>query len=284
MTDAPNAAQAEYWNAVAGSTWAALQDPLDAQLEPIGLEAMAVLAPAEGEHILDIGCGAGATALELAWRIDPEGSVTGVDISAPLLEVARRRARDAGYEQVKFVQADAQTHAFEKARFDAAFSRFGVMFFADPAAAFANIRGAVRPGGRLAFACWRPFAENPWMSAPMEAALRKLPPQPTAPPQDPNAPGPFAFADQARVRGILEAAGWRNVRHRPLDLKIGGRSLQESIDTALRVGPLGALLRDQPDKAPVVIEILREEFQRHLTPDGVRMASAVWIVTADNPA
>jgi SAM-dependent methyltransferase len=285
MTDAEpstaNAGQAAYWNAAAGETWAALQDALDRQIEPLGLRAMEALAPAAGERVLDIGCGCGQTTLALAQRVGPQGSVLAVDISRPMLAVARRRAADQGLSQVSLIEADAQTHAFAPGGQDAAFSRFGVMFFEDPTGAFANIRKALRPGGRLAFVCWRPFAENPWMGLPMSAALQHLPEPP--PPPDPLAPGPFAFADPDRVRAILAGAGFADVGIEPYDRLIGAGDLDQAVEVALKVGPLGALLRDQPDKAPLVVGAIRAALAEHLTPEGVRLPSASWIVQARGP-
>jgi ubiquinone/menaquinone biosynthesis C-methylase UbiE len=200
MTEAPNAAQAEFWNQTAGTTWVQLQDQLDRQIEGVGLEAMRALSPGPGECVLDVGCGCGQTTLELAARVGETGAVTGVDISTPMLEVARARPVPVGAARPQFRELDVQTGDLGRAAFDAAFSRFGVMFFAGPAAAFTNIRAALRPGGRLAFVGWRSVAENPMMSAPVAAAAPFLPPMP---PSDPTAPGPFAFADSDRVRGIL---------------------------------------------------------------------------------
>ncbi|MFM8754728.1 MAG: class I SAM-dependent methyltransferase, partial [Phenylobacterium sp.] len=166
---AANEAQEAYWNDLAGRTWAALQDRIDRQIRPLGLAAMDRLAPSPGETVLDIGCGCGDTSLELARRVGPEGEVLGLDISGLMLEVARRRAAEAGASALEFRQADAQVAALPGGR-DAVFSRFGVMFFADPPAAFANLRRALRPGGRLGFVCWRPLAENLWMRLPAETA------------------------------------------------------------------------------------------------------------------
>jgi len=194
-----NAAQIEYWNAIAGETWAQFQESLDRQIEPLGLAAMDVLGPGEGEHIIDIGCGCGQTSLTLAARVGPTGSVVGVDISKPMLDVALRRPRPATL-QVTFRKLDAQTGDLGSGRFDAAFSRFGVMFFGDPVAAFANIRASLKLGCRLAFVCWRPLSENLWMQAPLQAALPFIPP---VAPSGPTAPGPFAFADAGRVRSML---------------------------------------------------------------------------------
>ena len=275
MTDAPNAQQITYWNEAAGPTWADLQGPLDRQLAPLGRAAMAALAPRPGERVLDIGCGAGGTSLQLAQAIAPGGDVTGVDISRPLLEVARQRA--SGIARLSFVEADAQTYPFETAGFDAVFSRFGVMFFADPVAAFANIRRALKPGGRLAFVCWRAPAENPIMTLPMAAALAHLPPP--APPE-PGAPGPFAFADPERVRTLLGAAGFADIALTPHNEKIGGGDLDTVLSLALKVGPLGAMLREHPDQRDTVIASVRAALAAHNGPDGVKLDSATWIVTA----
>jgi SAM-dependent methyltransferase len=275
----PNAAQAAYWNEIAGRSWAEFQEGLDRQVEPLGLRAMAALAPAPGERILDIGCGAGQTSLKLAQAVGAGGEVLGVDISEPLLAVARRRI--AGTPGIEVLQADAQTFAFAPAAFDAAFSRFGVMFFADPAAAFANILRALKPGGRLAFVCWRTPAENPIMRLPMEAA-GSLVPAPA--PSEPGAPGPFAFADPDRVRGILASAGYTSVEVAAHDEKVGSGDLQTALALALRIGPLGAILRENPGLREAAAPRVRAALAEHDGPDGPMLDAAVWIVTARSPA
>ena len=278
MTTTPaNPDQAAYWNAGAGETWASLQDRLDHQLEPLGQRAMATLAPTPGERILDIGCGSGQTSLALAQAVSPAGSVLGVDISHPLLEVAQGRVADL--TNLAFQEADAQVAPFEAAKFDAAFSRFGVMFFADPPAAFANIRRALKPGGRLAFVCWRAPAENPFMTLPMAAAAGLLPPSPPVA-TDPHAPGPFAFADAERVRTILASAGFTDIAITGHDQKIGSGDLDQTLTVALKVGPLGAVLREHPDQRVAVIAAVRQALAQHDGPDGVKIACATWIVSA----
>jgi SAM-dependent methyltransferase len=276
---AGNAAQIEFWNASAGETWAAFQTQLDRQLEPLGAEAMRVLAAAPGERILDIGCGCGHTAFALAEHVGASGSVLGIDISEPMLAVAAQRPPAAGGAAPRFKLADAQAEDFAEPAFDAVFSRFGVMFFSDPVAAFANIRSALRPGGRLAFVCWRPLAENPWMHAPMDAARPVLPP---LPPSDPTAPGPFAFADAERVRAILSESGFSSVRITPFDARIGSGDLDETMALMARVGPLGAALRENPDRADAVMNLVRSAMATYVTPKGVLMPAAVWIVSALN--
>jgi SAM-dependent methyltransferase len=277
-----NDAQIDYWNTSAGETWVRHQQQLDRQLEVLGLEAMRVLAPATGEHIVDIGCGCGETTLELSAYVGPSGAVVGVDISEPMLEVARRRDPPAGVVRPAFRNLDAQTADLRasdlgQAAFDGAFSRFGVMFFADPVAAFANIRGALKPGGRLAFVCWRAFQDNPWMREPMAAAAPLLPP---LPPVDPTAPGPFAFADDGRVRAILTDAGFTSVAIDPFDANIGGGSVEQTVNLTMQVGPLGRILREIPHMADAVVGAVHAAIQPYDTPRGVLMPAAVWIVRA----
>jgi SAM-dependent methyltransferase len=275
---APNADQTTYWNEQGGLTWAELSALLDRQIEGVGRRAMEALAPRPGERLLDVGCGCGQTTLALAARVSPGGDVIGLDISRPMLEVARRRAAQDGVANIRFLEADAQTTAFEPAAFDGVYSRFGVMFFADPEAAFRNLLGALKPGGRLGFVCWRSLAENPWMTAPLAAAAAHMPPGP--PPSDPDAPGPFAFADAERGRRILAAAGFTDIELTPVQAPIGGNSLPDSVTVALRVGPLGARLRENPELRPKVVEAVRDALAPSLRDGEVWMAGAVWVVTA----
>jgi len=277
--NAANAAQIDYWNAVAGQTWVQFQAQLDRQIAPLGHAAQRALAVEAGERVLDIGCGCGQSTLELAAAVGVDGAVTGVDISNPMLVVARGRPIPPSSAAPVFREIDAQSGDIGEGVFDAAFSRFGVMFFSDPAAAFANIRSALRPGGRLAFVCWRAFQENPWMREPMEAARPLLPPQP---PIDPLAPGPFAFADPGRMVSILALAGFGSVSVERFDMRIGGSSVEQTLDLTFRVGPLGAALRDQPGLAESVADAIRPVLEAYDTAGGVLMPAAVWIVQARN--
>jgi SAM-dependent methyltransferase len=269
-----NAEQIEYWNSAAADIWVAQQERLDRQLDPLGRAALRALAPRPGEQILDVGCGSGQTTLQLADAVGPGGRVVGVDISSQLLAAARRRNERA---QVAFERADAQTHAFDQP-FDAIYSRFGVMFFADPVAAFANLRRALKPGGRMAFVCWRAEAANPLMTVPMAAAAKHLPPLP--PPQDPESPGPFAFADSARLARILEAAGFGAVSIAPHDEPIGGNDRAATLELALQIGPLGRYLREHPGRHTAVIDAVRDAIEPFIVDGVARIPSATWIVTA----
>jgi SAM-dependent methyltransferase len=277
QTSSSNIAQIEYWNTKAGETWAKFQEALDRQIQTLGLAAMDTLRPEKGEHIIDIGCGCGQTSLDLGSRVGAAGLVVGVDISKPMLEVALRRPRPAPNLRVTFKQLDAQSDDLGDGCFDAAFSRFGVMFFSDPVVAFANIRRSLNPSGRLVFVCWRPLNQNPWMREPLDAALPLLPP---IAPFDPMAPGPFAFADAGRVQSILDEARFGSVKVGPFDAAIGGANLEQTLQLALNVGPLAAALRESPERAETVANAVRDVLSKYATPNGVLMPAAVWIVSA----
>jgi SAM-dependent methyltransferase len=273
-----NAEQIEYWNGSAAETWVAQQERLDRQLDPLGRAALRALALRRGESVLDVGCGSGQTTLQIASAVGSGGRVLGIDISTPLLAAAQRRNPPA---HVRFERADAQTHAFD-APFDAIYSRFGVMFFADPVAAFANLRRALKPGGRLAFVCWRAEAANPIMTVPMAAASRFLPPPP--PPADPHAPGPFAFADRRRLADVLDAAGFDPVAITPHDEPIGGNDRAGTVELALQVGPLGRQLRERPERRSAVIDAVRDAIEPFIVDGIAQIPSATWIVTATRGA
>lgn len=284
MNDAPNAAQAAFWNTVAARSWVDLHEDLDRQFAPLSAPALAVLAPRPGQRILDIGCGCGANTLEIAARIAPGGKAVGVDISAPMLSRARELAAARRLDNIAFVEADAQIADLaagaegDPAAFDAAFSRFGVMFFDDPVAAFDNIRRSMKPGAPLVFVCWRKPDENPVLLAPYRAAIDAFPVKP--PKSDPLAPGPFAFSDARRITQILTDASFNHIAIRPHDEKVGGQPFDKALEQALSIGPLAGLLREQPEVRDVARDRVAQVLRQHETPDGVWLDAAVWVVSA----
>lgn len=270
------------WTGASGDNWVLHQQRLDLMLQAFGDAAMAAAEIAAGEHILDIGCGAGATSFALAAKAGPDGEVLGVDISPQL--IARAEADTPAGSPVAFRLADAATAALPPAGFDLLFSRFGVMFFDDPAAAFAHMRAALQPGGRLAFACWRAPAENDWVRLPM-AAIRDLVAPAAA---DPLAPGPFAFADPARIEAILSAAGFGDIAVAPFDATIPygegatrDAAIDDALNLALAVGPLSRALAGQGDdicaKAAAAV---RAAFAQQPGETSILIDGAAWIVTA----
>jgi SAM-dependent methyltransferase len=273
----PNAQQIEYWNGAPGERWARLQEKIDLHMEAITEAVLCRAAPQEGERVLDLGCGCGTTTFLLAFRAGREGSAAGLDISQPMLSVARARAM-AQNADVPFVEGDASVYDFQSV-FDLVFSRFGVMFFADPVSAFANIRKALAPGGRLVFVCWRRLSENVWAAAPMEAAVHLLPPQE---PVDPAAPGPFAFADCERLRAILANANYSQIEIEPFDCTINmGATLEEAAAEVLNVGPLARIANDLDEEMRDRIRgVVADAYAPYVSAAGVTPPGACWIVRA----
>ncbi|MFX1676516.1 class I SAM-dependent methyltransferase [Paraburkholderia sp. A2WS-5] len=282
-----NAYQVADWNGQSGERWVANQARLDAMVAVFGHAAIEAAAPMTGEHVLDVGCGAGASSLALAACVGAGGQVLGVDISEPL--ISRARALVPQDTPVLFQVADASSAELPEGAFDILFSRFGVMFFDDPTAAFAHMRRALRPGGRVAFVCWRGAAENDWVRLPM-GALKGIVPPSALP--DPEAPGPFSFGDRGRVARILTAAGFTDIAIAPFDASVPfgeGETRDAAIDDAvkmtLEVGPLSRALADQPDDIRArASAAVRAAFAGLPGERSVMINGAAWIVMARNPA
>jgi SAM-dependent methyltransferase len=274
-----NADQIAYWNGPAGQRWADRQAAQDILLGPVADLVIDRAKPKPGEQVIDIGCGSGVTTIGFARKVAPSGHALGVDISGPML--ARARASAPKDLPVDFVLADATIYPFEPASFDLLVSRFGVMFFADPIVSFANMRKALKPSGRLAFACWREPRENPWMMAPLMAVYKHVP---KLPPQGPEDPGPFAFASEARVHRILGGAGFTGIAMEAcplsMDIAIGG-GLDAAVQGALEIGPTHRALEGQPAEVrDAAINSLREALAPLAKGDAVLLPGSVWIVTA----
>ena len=280
-----NSAQIAEWNGPLGDRWATQQAEMDALTAPYGQDALNAAAARPGERAIDVGCGCGDTSLALARAVGPAGAVFGVDISRNMLEVARRRAADAGLSHLAFTEADASSASLPQ-DLDLIFSRFGVMFFAEPVAAFAHMRGALKPdaqkaGGRLAFVCWRAARDNPWAFVPVAAARQATGIQPANP--DPHAPGPFAFADDARLRGILTGAGFADVAITPFEhLMPMGANPRAAAEYATRSGPVARVVRDAgPENLPKIIEAVEKSLVPLASKDGsVALPGRTWVVTA----
>ena len=276
-----NADQIAYWNGDAGERWAGLQGRIDGVFAPLTAAALAFAAPGRGSRVVDVGCGAGATVLELAKAVGPAGRVTGIDVSRPMLAVAERRVEAERLGNVELLLADASAHPFEPNGADLAFSRFGVMFFADPVGALANLRSGLAPGGRLAFACWQAMPASSWFEVPAAAVRALLPPAYSA---DPAAPGPFAFADPDRLRGLLDGAGFADVRIEPHRAAMTLGDLQAAVEFVTQVGPTSrALAQAEPLRRPALVEALRSALEPHGGPEGVVLEGAIWLVAARAP-
>jgi ubiquinone/menaquinone biosynthesis C-methylase UbiE len=274
-----NADQIAYWNGPSGQHWADRQQMQDILLAPVsGLLIDRARAKA-GERIVDVGCGCGATSMALAEKVAPTGRVLGIDISAPML--ARARQITPAGMPVEFALADATVYPFEPAAFDLLVSRFGVMFFAEPVLSFANLRKALRPSARLAFACWRAPRENPFFMAPLEAVYKHVPKLPQLGPDD---PGPFAFASEARVHRILSEAGFSDIKMERCDLSLDiavGRGLDAAVQSALEIGPASRALDGQPAEArAAATHSIREALAAFADGQTVPLPASIWIVTA----
>lgn len=275
-----NTNQREHWNADEGQHWVRFEDVHNAMLEPFGIALLDAAGLRPGASVLDVGCGTGWTSIRAAERVGPEGSVLGVDLSAPMLARARERAAQAGLEHVSFEVADAQTDALGGG-FDAVISRFGVMFFDDPTAAFTNLRGSLTGDGRLTFACWQDLLANEWIAVPAAAVASRIP---LPDPGPPGAPGPFSLSDPDAVRALLTDAGFTDVDIDPLEPTVllgGGRPVDETL-AYLRSSGLGRAIFAEaaPDQVEDALGAVRDALEPFETADGIKLASAAWLVTA----
>lgn len=281
-----NREQSVLWNGPGGRAWVEAQAVLDDMFRPFETLLVEAVASADSTaHVLDVGCGTGSTTLAMARQLGARGRCTGLDISEPMTALARQRAEheslhETGLHETRFVCADAQVHAFESASFDMIVSRFGVMFFEDPVAAFANLRRAAKPGAKLACIVWRSPADNPFMTAAERAAAPLLP---HLPPRQPGVPGQFAFADRARVTQILADSGWVDIEIQPLDVRctLSEADLMRYIS---RLGPVGQLLQqlDEPGRAKV-LDVMRPAFAPYVRAGQASYTAACWMVAARQP-
>lgn len=276
-----NDEQIEYWNGPAGERWVREQDAIDRAFEPFTVRLLERVDLRQGVHVLDVGCGCGASTLAAADAVGPTGAVVGVDTSTPMLACARERS--AGRVNVSYVRADAAVHVFAPS-FEVAISRFGVMFFRRPSLAFARLAEALRPGATFGFVCWRAADENEWVRIPAGALDPFVDVDPTL---CDGEPGPFAFADSSRVAGLLGEAGYTNVAVEPFDADVvlSVRGLTEAVRFVTTTGPAARRLRDADDETKTrAAGALGDRLRAFASEDRIALRGAVWIVTATRPA
>ena len=270
-----NAEQIAYWNDE-GPTWVGLQMRLDRAFAPLTAALLERAAPEPGESVLDVGCGCGTALLAIARRLVPHGDVIGVDVSKPMIATAEHRAGLHDVTNARFLLADASTHDFDPGAFDLVFSQFGVMFFADPAKAFGNLRRSMRPKARLQFMCWRGPADNEQFSVQIAIAKALFAPFSTP---DPAAPGPMALADPDRIRDILAKADFSGVEVDPFDASLPFGSRADATDTLMRIGVLGRLLaeHDGAFRGPTATA-LDAALRAYETSEEIALRAGVWLV------
>lgn len=276
-----NADQIAYWNGPGGQRWADRQQVQDELLLPVSTILLDRAKALPGEHIIDVGCGCGATTQAFAEQVGASGYLLGIDVSAPMLERAVQLA--TSHARMEFRLADAAVYRFLPARFDLIASRFGVMFFAEPVSAFANLRKALRPLGRLAFICWREPRLNPWLMAPLQAVYKHVPKLPDIGPED---PGPFSFASEARVHRILGEAGFSEIVMEACELALDisvGCGLDAAVKSSLEIGPASRALEGQPvEVVAAAANSIRDALAPFAREQTVVLPASIWIVTARN--
>ena len=268
--------QSAVWNGVGGNGWVAMQAVTDRLFAPVQQALVdAVVAAGPATDVLDVGCGTGGTTVALAEALAPDGRCTGLDVSASMLAAARARAEAAGVP-VDFVEGDAQRHPFAPGAFDAVTSRFGVMFFDDPTAAFANLRRTTRPAGALRCVTWRDAADNPFMTEAERAAAPVI----DLPRREPDGPGQFGLADGGRCRRLLVDAGWSDVELAALDVECA-MGEAELVPYLTNLGPISKVWGDldEPTRARVLDAVL-PAFDRYVVDAEVRFTAACWMVSA----
>jgi ubiquinone/menaquinone biosynthesis C-methylase UbiE len=275
----------DFWNEVLAPKFFRFKHILVDGLTHHSEAVMPWLPVEDGDAVLDVGCGFGDTAIQLAQRVGEDGTVTGIDCCSAFLDVGRRDAAAAGLPNVSFIEGDAQSHAFAP-EYDFVFSRFGTMFFENPVQGLRNMRTAMKPGAAMTMIVWRTIEDNPWFGLPKNVVLEFLPP----PGEDARScgPGPFSMADQATVTGMLKSAGYVDPSFRRVDAPVlVGTSPEDSVEFQLMLGPAGEVFREAGDLAEArrgeIEAALAEAIAPYMTDEGVVMGSSSWVITAHAP-
>ncbi len=273
--------QETLWAGQNGERWLANVDRFEGTIEPIGEALIERATCREGEHIIDVGCGAGATSIAIARQVGATGSVTGLDISPVLVAEATKRAQIAGFDHANFILGDAATVSLPMTQADCIVSRFGIMFFSDPVAAFTHMHGFLKSDGRLAIACWASLPQNQWMLEVRNILAAHFP----LPTPIPHAPGPFAFSEPAYIEEILQTSGFKDITISPWksNLFVGGSGSnpQSAAEFLLKALSVAQLPEDLPDSVKTTIQVeLTERLTAYDTKDGVQMPASVWLIDA----
>ena len=275
-----NSKQKEFWSGKGGEYWVVKQNQMDIMLNPLGEKALAKLNLKADSNVLDVGCGCGATTLEIAKKVS-NGIVTGLDISIPMLDQAKSQSSIQGISNVDFRVFDVQVDQLDNEEYDNVYSRFGVMFFENPYEAFKNIYASLKNEGKLSFVCWQNPALNPWQSLSLKVIKEYL----DMPSPPPRSPGPFAFQEKDYVQDILEQSGLSKINFDDNLEEItmfSGKNFQDSSEDYLAINAVVTeMLKDSPDNLKIeIVESLKEAFAEFYTGDGLLFPSATWVVTA----
>lgn len=276
-----NKGQKSFWSGKGGDIWVERQNAMDTMLSPLGHAAMNKLNLQDGEDVLDIGCGCGHTTLDIANKVLPTGKVTGLDISAPMLKRAEETATKKSLSNVKFKCVDVQIDDIGEGLYSSAFSRFGVMFFEDPVAAFNNINKSLRLGACLSFVCWQSASVNPWQSL-FIGEIKKFLDLPSPPPRS---PGPFAFMEPDYINQILLGSNFQDIKIESHEQEVNmfsGRSLNEAIKDYISINPVVTeMLKDSPKELKnKIIRSAEKVFSPYFSEKGLIFPSATWLVSA----
>ena len=275
-----NVKQKEFWSGAGGDVWVDKQREMDIMLNPLGKNAINKIDFSDKLTILDIGCGCGDTSLDIAKKV-PEGKVLGLDISEPMLDRARNSANELSLKNIDFEVKDVQTDSMPSEYFDVAFSRFGVMFFEDPYAAFKNIYTSIKQGGQLAFVCWQNPSLNPWQSLSI-GVIKDFLDLPSPPPKS---PGPFAFEDKSYLLDILQTSNFRNIEiiDNQEDITMfSGKTLKEACEDYLTINPVVTEMLKNSNETlkEEILNALMDKFSAFDKGDGLLFPSATWVVSA----